>query len=33
MMEIKFFVLMRGALTPPPNIDVPVMNMPLYPVG
>jgi hypothetical protein len=29
MMEIKFFVRMRGALTPPPRIDVPVMKMPL----
>ena len=29
MMEIKFFVRIRGALTPPPRIDVPVMKMPL----
>lgn len=26
---IKFFVLMRGALTPPPSIEAPVMKMPL----
>jgi hypothetical protein len=29
-MEIKFFVRIRGALTPPPRIDVPVMKIPLY---
>jgi len=29
MMEIKFFVRMRGALTPPPIIEDPVMRMPL----
>lgn len=29
MIEIKFFVLIRGAFTPPPMIDEPVMNMPL----
>jgi len=29
MMEIKFLVRIRGALTPPPMIDVPVMKMPL----
>jgi len=29
MIEIKFFVRMRGALTPPPMIDVPVMKIPL----
>lgn len=29
MYEIKFFVRMRGALTPPPKIDVPVMKIPL----
>jgi len=28
-MEIKFFVRMRGALTPPPRIEEPVMKMPL----
>lgn len=28
-MEMRFFVRMRGAFTPPPSIDVPVMNMPL----
>jgi hypothetical protein len=27
--DIKFFVLIRGALTPPPRMDVPVMKMPL----
>lgn len=26
---IKFFVLIRGARTPPPRIDAPVTNMPL----
>jgi hypothetical protein len=25
MMEIKFFVLIRGARTPPPMMDVPVV--------
>jgi hypothetical protein len=29
MMEMRFFVRIRGAFTPPPRIDVPVMNMPL----
>jgi hypothetical protein len=29
MMEIRFLVLIRGALTPPPRIEVPVMKMPL----
>jgi len=28
-MEIKFFVRIRGALTPPPRIEDPVMNIPL----
>ncbi|SRR6266536_3712949 len=31
MMEIKFFVRMRGALTPPPRIEEPVMKIPLDP--
>ena len=26
---IKFLVVIRGALTPPPRIEAPVMNMPL----
>ena len=26
---MRFLVLMRGALTPPPNIDAPVMKIPL----
>ena len=26
---IKFFVLMRGARTPPPRIEAPVMKIPL----
>ena len=29
MMEIRFLVRMRGALTPPPRMDVPVIKMPL----
>jgi hypothetical protein len=29
MMEIKFFVRIRGALTPPPRMDTPVVQMPL----
>lgn len=29
MMEIRFFVLIRGALTPPPRIEDPVMKIPL----
>jgi len=29
MIEIKFLVRMRGALTPPPMIEVPVMKIPL----
>ena len=28
IMEIRFLVLMRGALTPPPRIEEPVMKMP-----
>ena len=28
MMDMRFFVLMRGALTPPPRIDDPVTKMP-----
>lgn len=28
-MEIKFFVLMRGAFTPPPRIEEPVIMIPL----
>jgi hypothetical protein len=28
MMEIKFLVVMRGALTPAPKIEVPVMKIP-----
>lgn len=27
---IKFFVRMRGVRTPPPNIDDPVTNIPLF---
>jgi hypothetical protein len=33
MMEMRFLVLMRGALTPPPRMEVPVMNMPLADCG
>jgi hypothetical protein len=29
IIEIRFFVRIRGALTPPPRIDEPVMKMPL----
>jgi hypothetical protein len=29
MIEIKFFVLILGALTPPPRIEEPVMKIPL----
>ena len=29
MMEIRFLVRIRGALTPPPRIEVPVMKIPL----
>jgi hypothetical protein len=29
MMEMRFFVRMRGALTPPPRMDEPVMKIPL----
>jgi hypothetical protein len=29
MMEMRFFVRMRGALTPPPIIEEPVMKIPL----
>jgi hypothetical protein len=29
MMEMRFLVRMRGALTPPPRMDEPVMRMPL----
>jgi hypothetical protein len=29
MMEMRFLVRMRGALTPPPRIEEPVMKMPL----
>jgi hypothetical protein len=29
MMEIKFFVRIRGALTPPPRMDTPVVQIPL----
>jgi hypothetical protein len=29
IIEIRFFVRMRGALTPPPRIEVPVMKIPL----
>ena len=28
-MEMRFFVRIRGALTPPPKIEDPVMKMPL----
>lgn len=31
MMEIRFFVRMRGARTPPPMIEEPVMKIPLDP--
>ena len=30
MMDIRFFVLIRGAFTPPPRIDEPVMKIPLF---
>jgi hypothetical protein len=29
MIEIKFFVRILGALTPPPTIEEPVRNIPL----
>ena len=29
IIDIKFFVLIRGALTPPPRIEEPVMKIPL----
>jgi len=29
MMEMRFLVRMRGALTPPPMMEEPVMKMPL----
>lgn len=29
MIETKFLVRIRGALTPPPKIDTPVVNIPL----
>jgi hypothetical protein len=29
MMEIRFLVRIRGARTPPPRMDEPVMKMPL----
>jgi len=29
MMEIRFLVRIRGALTPPPMMEEPVMKMPL----
>lgn len=29
MIEMRFFVRIRGTLTPPPNILTPVANMPL----
>ena len=29
MMEIRFLVRIRGALTPPPRMEDPVMRMPL----
>jgi hypothetical protein len=33
MMEIRFLVRMRGALTPPPRMEEPVMKMPLIESG
>jgi hypothetical protein len=30
MMEIRFLVRIRGALTPPPRMEEPVMKMPLF---
>lgn len=30
IMDIRFFVLILGALTPPPRIEEPVMKIPLY---
>jgi hypothetical protein len=33
MIEIRFFVRMRGAFTPPPRMEEPVMNMPLRAVS
>lgn len=30
MIDIKFLVLIRGALTPPPRIEEPVMKIPLF---
>lgn len=33
MIEMRFFVRIRGALTPPPRIDDPVMNIPLETVS
>lgn len=29
IMDIRFFVLIRGALTPPPRMETPVVNIPL----
>lgn len=29
MIETKFLVRIRGAFTPPPKIDTPVVNIPL----
>jgi hypothetical protein len=29
MIEMRFLVRMRGALTPPPSMDVPVIKIPL----
>ena len=29
IIEIRFFVLIRGAFTPPPMMEEPVMNIPL----
>lgn len=33
MIEIKFLVRIRGALTPPPMMEVPVMKIPLSSVS
>ena len=33
MMEMRFLFWMRGALTPAPRMDEPVMKMPLFVVA
>lgn len=33
MIETRFFVRIRGAFTPPPNIEEPVVKIPLNKIG